>query len=38
MNIAEFYNEAPMFATVLTMAYAVVVVVFVYMLIRMYKK
>jgi len=29
MNITDFYNEAPVLATVLTLAYAVVVLVFV---------
>ena len=38
MNITDFYNGAPVLATVLTLAYAAVVGAFVYMLIRMYKK
>jgi len=38
MDITDFYNDAPVLATVVTLAYAVVVAAFVYMLIRMYKK
>ncbi len=38
MNITDFYNEAPLLATVLTLAYAVVVGAFVYIMVRMYKK
>lgn len=38
MSITDFYNEAPVLATVLTLAYVVVMVVFVYIMIRMYKK
>ena len=38
MNITEFYNEAPVLATLLAMTYAALVGVFVYMLYRMYKK
>ena len=38
MNITDFYHEAPVLATILTLAYAVVMVVFAYMLIRMYRK
>ena len=38
MNITDFYNEAPLLATVLTLAYAVVVGAFAYIMVRMYKK
>lgn len=38
MNITDFYNEAPMLATVLTLAYAVIVGVFICMMVRMYRK
>lgn len=38
MNITDFYNEAPLLASVLTLAYAVVVGAFVYIMVRMYKK
>lgn len=38
MSITELYNEAPVLATILTLAYAVVMGVFVYMLFKMYKK
>ena len=38
MNITDFYHEAPVLATVLTLAYAVVMVVFAYIMIRMYRK
>lgn len=38
MDITVFYNEAPVLATILTLAYAAIMVVFVYMLFRMYRK
>lgn len=38
MSITQFYSEAPVLATVLTLAYATVVGMFVYMLIQMYRK
>ena len=38
MNITDFYNEAPVLATILTLAYAIIMVVFVYIMVRMYKK
>jgi hypothetical protein len=38
MNIAEFFHDAPMLATFITLAYAAIWGVFFYILIRMYKK
>ena len=38
MNINDFYREAPVLATILTLAYAAVMVMLVYMLVRMYRK
>lgn len=38
MNIIEFFNEAPGFATVLALAYVAVVGVFGYLFYQMYKK
>ena len=38
MDITEFYNEAPVLATILTLTYVAVMVVFGYMLFRMYRK
>lgn len=34
----EFFHDSPILATILTLVYVVLWVVFVYMLIRMYKK
>lgn len=37
MYIADFYREAPVLAGVLTLAYAIIIGVFVYMFVKMYK-
>ena len=38
VSLTEFYSDAPVLATIATLAYAVIVGMFIYMLIRMYKK
>ena len=38
MSFIDFFHDAPVLATIATLAYAVIVGVFVYILIRMYKK
>lgn len=38
MNITEFFYEEPILAIILTLGYGVMVGVFIYLLVRMYKK
>ena len=38
MSIIEFYHEAPLLATLITLGYIAVFGVFIYMMVRMYKK
>lgn len=38
MSFIEFYTDAPILATILTLVYVALWVVFIYMLVRMYKK
>ena len=38
MSIIEFYHDAPILATILTLVYVALWAVFIYILIRMYKK
>ena len=38
MNIINFFHNAPVLATLITLVYATIWGVFVYILIRMYKK
>ena len=38
MNIIDFFQDAPVLATIISLAYVVIVGVFVYILIQMYKK
>ena len=38
MNIIDFFHDAPVLATLITLVYAAIWGVFVYILIRMYKK
>ena len=38
LSIVDFFRDAPVLATVLTLAYTVIVGLFVYMLVRMYRK
>lgn len=38
MNIIDFFHDAPVLATIISLAYVVIVGVFVYILIQMYKK
>ena len=38
MSLTDFFHDAPVFATIITLAYVAIVGVFVYILIKMYKK
>lgn len=38
MSILEFYTNAPVLATILTLAYAALWAIFIYMLVKMYNK
>jgi len=38
MSLLEFYTDTPILATILTMVYMVLWALFIYMLIRMFKK
>ena len=38
MNITEFFYDAPVLATIITLAYAAIWGVFLYIMFRMYKK
>ena len=38
MSLLEFYTDTPILATVLTLVYAVLWALFIYILIRMFKK
>ena len=38
MNITEFFRDAPLLATLITFGYVAVVVVFVYIFLKMYRK
>ena len=38
MSITDFFREAPVLATILTLAYAAILGVFTYMFVQMYRK
>lgn len=38
MSITDFFHDSPVLATILTVAYVILIGIFIYMLIRMYRR